>query len=87
MVPQLIQEERSMYLSQEIQRVQEMLDGAEDCKWVYQSLIDLSILSRKTSQHADAPIEAIILWVDKLLNLDPLRRGRWEDLRESLRVI
>lgn len=83
MVPQLTEGERSKYVFQEIHRVQEMLDGAENCKWVYQSLIDLSVLSRKSTQHSYAPTEASTLWVDKLLDLDPLRRGRWEDLKKT----
>lgn len=84
MVPQLTEGERSKYVFQEIHRVQEMLDGVENCKWVYQSLIDLSVLSRKSTQHPYAPTEAPTLWVDKLLDFDPLRRGRWEELKKTL---
>ncbi|CAD6583084.1 MAG: Rab geranylgeranyltransferase [Alectoria sarmentosa] len=47
MVPDLTASERLMYVRDEIVKVQAMLDGAEDCKWIYQSLISLSILYHK----------------------------------------
>lgn len=72
------------YLTQEIQRVEEMLDGAEDCKWVYQALINLGVLWERLKQYPYAPTEKTIVWVDKLLELDPLRRGRWQVLKETL---
>lgn len=83
MVPDLTEEERTKYLSQEMEKVREMLDGAEDCKWVYQSLIHLEFLFRNLTQRLYASVEAVRVWVDKLLELDPLRRGRWEELRET----
>lgn len=83
-VPDLTEDEKSKYLSQEMERVQEMLDGAEDCKWVYQSLIQISFLRKSLDQDLSAPLEVARAWVDKLLELDPLRKGRWKELRETL---
>lgn len=83
-VPQLSEDERIEYLTQEIQRVEEMLDGAEDCKWVYQALINLSVLWERLKHYPYAPTEKTIFWVDKLLELDPLRSGRWQALKETV---
>ena len=83
MVPGLTTEERLRYLGQEIDRVQEMLDGAEDCKWVYLALIDLSTLYHNQRQKWPAQVD---LWrmIDKIQLLDPLRAGRWADLKNNL---
>ena len=84
MVPDLSVEERAEYVTQEIGRLQEMLDGAEDCKWIYQSLIGLSILQKSLRGRWPAGTSAIGHWVDELTKLDPLRAKRWADLRREL---
>lgn len=81
MVPNLSMEERLHYLSQEIDRIQEMLEGTEDCKWVYQSLINLSFLYRNETNQWPEHV-GFESCVDKLIELDPLRRRRWVDMRK-----
>lgn len=84
MAPALTTEERSTYLIQELERVLEMLDGAEDCKWIYQSLIYLSMLYRNSNQSWPTESSGILDWVNELTKLDPLRAGRWNDLKNKL---
>ena len=84
MVPDLTAAEKFAYVVQEFDRVQDMLDGAEDCKWIYQSLTDLSVLHKRLTTEWPVQVEVIRNWVDKLLRLDPLRAGRWSDLKSFL---
>lgn len=84
MVPDLSEEERLRYVTREIGRLQEMLDGAEDCKWIYQSLIGLNILHRSLTGKWLIGMGEIGHWVDELTKLDPLRAKRWADLRREL---
>ena len=82
--PDLSGEERVEYVTQEIGRLQEMLDGGEDCKWIYQSLISLSILYKSLRGKWPVGRGEIEHWVDELAKLDPLRANRWADLRRHL---
>ena len=82
--PALSSEERIKYLWKEIAKILEMLDGAEDCKWIYQALISMSILHQESNgQWPRRPSEAQE-WLDNLQRLDPLRAGRWRDLKRQL---
>ncbi|KAI9931314.1 hypothetical protein ASPWEDRAFT_166736 [Aspergillus wentii DTO 134E9] len=85
MAPNLTNSERLEYIRQEIDEVQEMLDGAEDCKYIYQALIDCTLLASKvqgTMPSGDK--ENILSWLSELKKMDPLRRGRWLDFEKSL---
>lgn len=87
MAPNLTNSERIEYLHEENETITDMLDGAEDCKWIYQSLITCSILiSRIEGQLTDEARNNISQWLSELKRLDPLRRGRWQDLEKSLDI-
>ena len=84
-VPELSGAEKSAYVRKEMTKVQEMLDGAEDCKWIYQSLIDLGFLYRELGNDS---FEGAILedeYLGKLIQLDHLRSGRWNDLKRRIK--
>lgn len=88
MAPNLTNAERLDYLRQEIDDIQEMLDGAEDCKYIYQALIDCTLLASKIKgRMASADKENVSSWLSELTKLDPLRRGRWQDFEESFATI
>lgn len=78
---------RTAYLEQEIDSIREMLDGAEDCKWIYlallqcsQAYLDIEAGNKKvTTQEMSG-------WLAELRKLDPLREGRWRDLERSLKL-
>lgn len=81
MAPALTTEERSKYLLQEIERILEMLDGAEDCKYIYQSLIYLSMLYKDLNGFWPEKSSDVGKWIKELGKVDPLRAGRWADFK------
>lgn len=84
MAPGLTVEERVDYLGQEVERIREMLDGAEECKWIYQSLIELNLIHKDLAKQWLSEVRDIREWVDKLLELDPTRSGRWVGLKKVM---
>lgn len=83
--PHLSLDQRLEYIGLEYSKVLEMLDGAEDCKWIYQSLIQISILYNTLSNDWPAPWDQIQSWIRELKRLDPLRIGRWHDIERGLK--
>ena len=63
-----------------------MSDGAEDCKYIYQALIDCTLLAAKIQgvQPSGDQKKHILSWLSELKKLDPLRHGRWLDFEKSL---
>lgn len=87
MAPNLSTAERTAYLRQEIEEIQDMLDGAEDCKYIYQALIECTLLlSKVEGRLASGDQEKVLSWLSELKKLDPLRHGRWLDFERSLCV-
>ncbi|KAE8133383.1 hypothetical protein BDV38DRAFT_258308 [Aspergillus pseudotamarii] len=85
MAPNLSQSERLDYVRQEIEEIQDMLDGAEDCKYIYQALIDCTLLASKIEGTMSSDDQQKVLsWISELKKMDPLRRGRWLDFERSL---
>ena len=86
MVPGLTGVERTTYVRKEITKIREMLDGAEDCKWIYQSLVHLNVLHHKICSDWLEEASQVGKYIDQLIKLDPLRAGRWNDLRDSIQL-
>ena len=86
MVPGLTRAERTAYVGKEIKKIREMLDGAEDCKWIYQSLVHLNILHRSICEDWFEEASRVDEYIDQLTKLDPLRSGRWNDLKGSIKL-
>lgn len=86
MAPNLTNTERLEYIGQEIEAIQEMLDGAEDCKYIYQALIDCTVLAAKIQGSMTSEDKGKVLgWLAEIKKLDPLRRGRWVDFETAMR--
>lgn len=84
MAPRLSASDRLQYLRNEIEAIQEMLDGAEDCKYIYQALIECTLLASKVSGSlSDKDRDQILSWLSELKQLDPLRRERWLDFERT----
>jgi geranylgeranyl transferase type-2 subunit alpha len=80
-------EDRVAYLEQEIESVKEMLDGAEDCKYIYQALLEYSRRRLELDgedKEADTRRD-MADWLEELKKLDPLREGRWRDMERSMK--
>lgn len=85
MAPNLSSSDRLEYIRNEIDEIQEMLDGAEDCKYIYQALIEYTLLASKVEGSLSSEDrEQILSWLSKLKKLDPLRRHRWLDFEKTL---
>lgn len=85
--PNFTSEERSEYVTRQLVNLRDILDGAEDCKWVYSALFEYTMaLSRmEERQPRGDEREDCRLWLAELRKLDPLRAGKWDDLDNSLR--
>ncbi len=85
MVPRLSTQQRLDYIAAEREYIEEVLEDAQDCKWPYQALIECTMLESKVkSGLREGDTEKIVGWLQKLKNLDPLRRGRWTDMERQL---
>ncbi|KAJ5777536.1 hypothetical protein N7520_000782 [Penicillium odoratum] len=85
MAPNLTTSERLEYLRQEIENIQEIIDGAEDCKYIYQALIECTMLvSKVTGSLSSQDRNQILSWLSELKQLDPLRERRWLDFERAL---
>lgn len=74
-VPDLTDEEIRGYLRQEMERIGEILEDVGDCKWVYQALVEYSLQYGEWIETDEKDVE---MWRAELRELDPLRKGRWE---------
>ena len=85
-VPGFTQADRIEYLDRQLLFLNDLLDGAEDSKWIYKTLIDCTtaLWEMKGQQ---IPLEVshdLKMWLDELRKLDPLRSGRWDELGSTL---
>ena len=71
-------DQRSQYLEQEIESIKEMLEGAEDCKYIYQALLEYSLRFRTEGEASGPTSDEMGAWLKELRNIDPLREGRWK---------
>ncbi|PSK40127.1 hypothetical protein B9Z65_8067 [Elsinoe australis] len=78
----LRKEGRRGYVERQMEAIKEILEDNEDCKWIYQALLDLAQLYKKIGGEVDT--EEMRSWLDTLEKLDPLRKNRWMDLRRNL---
>lgn len=77
--------DRQKYYMHEIEYIREILEDEEDCKWIYESLLDLAAVYLEV----DAGTKAFTTvemrsWLDQLRRLDPLRNGRWAEVGKRL---
>ena len=86
MAPGLTSVERLVYIKQEREFIEEVLEDATDCKWVYQSLIDCAVLEAKCIGKSmdEGNKKHIRTWLEELKKLDPLRKGRWMDMENPI---
>ncbi|KAH7357194.1 geranylgeranyl transferase-like protein type II alpha subunit [Rhexocercosporidium sp. MPI-PUGE-AT-0058] len=85
--PNFTNDDRVEYVKQQLSILRDMLDGAEDCKWIYDALIEYTMalcLMAERDPQADEMSDCKI-WLEELRKLDPFRSGRWNDLEKSLR--
>ena len=84
---QFSSQDRQAYLKAELAQVKELLEDTDDCKWVYQFLLHYSVRHAALCNQ-DNVFTTMDLsdWLDRLRKLDPLRKGRWDDLEKTLKL-
>lgn len=87
-LPNFTVEQRRKYAEEQIEELKEMLDGAEDCKWIYHGLFEYTLALCKLLQQQPTEVEKNDLraWLCELRKLDPLRQGRWKAREIELRL-
>lgn len=85
--PNFTADDRIAYVATQLASLRDMLDGAEDCKWIYIALLEYTLaLSRMRSrQPRDEEKEECRAWLAEVRKLDPFRAGRWDDVEMELR--
>lgn len=79
--------ERLEYLEQELDSVMEMLDGAEDCKYIYQALLEYATRYLEIEPgNKKVTTKEMKEWLNELRKIDPLREGRWKDLEQKMNL-
>ncbi|KAN0070549.1 hypothetical protein V8E54_011418 [Elaphomyces granulatus] len=82
--PNLTDSERLDYIRREKEAIEDMLEGAEGCKWIYQGLMNCTLLQTKIERSLSRNAKQdVTRWLHELIKLDPKRRGRWLDFEES----
>ncbi|KAE9975627.1 hypothetical protein BLS_002505 [Venturia inaequalis] len=77
--------DRLQYYEQEVERITEITEDFDDCKWVYEALLQYSIDYSKLKGSSSSQ-EELRGWLDALRRLDPMRSGRWRELETSLKL-
>ncbi|KAH7407214.1 geranylgeranyl transferase-like protein type II alpha subunit [Cadophora sp. MPI-SDFR-AT-0126] len=84
--PNFSNDDRVEYVERQLAILRDMLDGAEDCKWIYDALIEYTVALCQMEERDPQPDEKAVFgaWLEELRKLDPFRSGRWDDLEKSL---
>jgi geranylgeranyl transferase type-2 subunit alpha len=86
-VQDLINGERQRYYEHEMGYIQEILEDEADCKWIYEALLGLAEAYLEVDAGtASFTTKDLSTWLHELKRLDPLRRGRWDDLERRLNL-
>ncbi|KAI9824577.1 MAG: Rab geranylgeranyltransferase [Thelocarpon impressellum] len=77
--------EKEAGISTELANIRELLEVEDGCKCIYEALIRYTLMTRTSPDASQRdPDGELRGWLRALERLDPLRRGRWEDLKASL---
>ncbi|EMD96070.1 hypothetical protein COCC4DRAFT_46561 [Bipolaris maydis ATCC 48331] len=80
-VQDLTNGERQKYYENEIEYIREILEDEADCKWIYEALLGLAEAYLEVDAGTGTfTTKDMKSWLGELKRLDPLRRGRWDDL-------
>lgn len=82
----LTDEERASYFTQELVDIKDLLEDYDDCKLIYERLMDYTLALAALEQRSPREDEKVDLasWLSKLQELDPMRGGRWHDREDGL---
>jgi geranylgeranyl transferase type-2 subunit alpha len=80
--------DRIEYVERQLTELRDLLDGAEDCKWIYNALNDYTtaLWHLKGQQPPPEVKHNLKVWLAELRKLDRLRSGRWDDMAKVLHL-
>lgn len=85
MAPNLSNSQRLEYVEREKEEIRDILEECTDCKWIYQALVECNLITAKIKGGmSDEDRSEVVEWLGELVKLDPLRRGRWDDIENTL---
>lgn len=79
-------EDRIAYLTREIEEIKELAEDYDDVKWIYEALMEYTIALGELREFDDEEREHLRGWLGRLRVLDPMRRGRWDDVEGSWKL-
>ncbi|KAM3459752.1 hypothetical protein MY5147_007029 [Beauveria neobassiana] len=85
--PALTVAERVAYMKHEIYEIKDLLEDYINVKWIYQALLEYTLSLRrleKRSRGDNDDAGNLRDWLEKLVALDPTRRGRWNDFAREI---
>lgn len=83
--PGLSHQQRISFMKDEQEFVEDLIEDADDCKWLYQALLNCALIQVKLDgQLSPETKENAGKWLKRLKQLDPMRSGRWIDLEKKL---
>jgi len=73
-------------VKREIKLIQELLDEEPDSKWCLESLVQYTLLLHRLSpaSFSTDPKATVYPLLDRLIKNDPMRKGRYDDVRKQL---
>lgn len=86
-VPNLSRGDRVEYAGRQLCDLRDMLEDAEDRKWIYKALLQYTLALCELDQREPDDDEKadIAAWLVEIRKLDPLRAGRWDDVEDAVR--
>lgn len=79
--------ERKKYLLERVDVFRQTLDDYGDCKWIFVGLLDFAIMLKQLPGEGTCiPPDEAKSWLERLQVVDPMRKGRWADLRRKLDI-
>lgn len=80
--------EKAAYVRREIHEIKDLLDDYKNVKCIYEALLEYTITLGKLEGREGDEGDRIDLqtWLNKLRVLDPMRAGRWKDIKAQIGV-
>lgn len=83
--PALTVEERVKTLKHELLEIEDLLDDYKDDKCIYEGLVEYTLdLIRLQPDEGAEMASRLQDWLRKLQALDPMRKGRWDDIQQAI---
>lgn len=81
MVPHLSTPDRVAYIQTEIAEIKDLLEDYVDIKWIYEALMGctLAVAEVEGRELSEGERGEMRGWLGRLRELDPMRKGRWDD--------